>query len=430
MTNTEDLAISDLAAEPAPELTEPPTIAAPDQHGSAISSFRAIWLVARREIRTRLATRSFRAITGLLALAALAAVLAANHFGGTTAPLAIGSTNEELTQTVQGAVHQSGMNATVGTVSNMLSGEQALRDETLDALVTTAVDGNGFEVIVYQRLNPALQTLFDSIARESLLADQIRELGGDPSTIAETVAQAHAPVTTLDTAAPLNTASFVLAYLTGVLMFISLMLGAQVVAQGVVEEKSSRVVEVLLATLKPWELMAGKVVGIGIAILIQVGTVVAVAAAAATWTGLLADTGLELGWMLLWSLAWFLIGFATFAVLFAALASLVSRQEELGSVVTPVTMLMLLPYFIGLSVLPQDPHNSLGTALSFVPFFAPFLMPIRVALGVASGWQMGAALLVSLAALPLLIWLAGRIYQNAVLKTGGRTKLKDALRPA
>lgn len=408
-----------------------PVLAAPRTpagiRAGSISSLRAIWLVARREVRTRLATKSFRIISALLALAALAGVLLANHLGGTTAPLAIGTTEEALSQSVRSVVHDAGMSATVGTVSNLLSGEQSLRDGALDALLTPGTDGRAFEVIVYRELDPGLQSLFDAIARESTLAQQITALGGDPAEVAAHLAAAQVPVTTLEPPEQRNAAHFVVAYATGMLMFISLMLGAQIVAQGVVEEKSSRVVEVLLATVKPWELMAGKVLGIGIAILLQVGSVVAVAAIAARFTGLLTGTGLHLGWTLLWALLWFLIGFVTFAVLFAALGSLVSRQEEVGSVVTPVTMLMLVPYFIGLSVLPQDPHNSVAGVLSFVPFFAPFLMPIRAALGVAPMWQIWLSLLLSLAALPLLIWLAGRIYRNAVLRTGGRTKVRDAL---
>lgn len=429
MTATDGVDKPPEVADPDAIVEPPAALAPPNPSGSAIGGFRAIWLVARREIRTRLATRSFRAITGFLALAGLVGVLVASHFGGTTAPLAIGSTDEALTQVVQRVVHSSGIDATVGTVSSRQSGEQALRDESLDALISPGTDGHPLEVTVYRDINPQLRALFDGITRESLLADQISALGGDPAAIINQ-ADLSTPVLVLEAPAQTNTANFVIAYLTGIVMFISLMLGAQVVAQGVVEEKSSRVVEVLLATVKPWELMAGKVLGIGITILLQVVTLAAVAAVAATVTGLLAGTGFELGWMLLWSLAWFLLGFATFSVLFAALASLVSRQEELGTVVTPVTMLMFFPYILGLSVLPQDPQNSLATALSFVPFFAPFLMPIRAALGVASTWQMIVSLLLSLAALPLLVWFAGRIYQNAVLRTAGRTKLRDALRPA
>jgi ABC-2 type transport system permease protein len=131
-----------------------------------------------------------------------------------------------------------------------------------------------------------------------------------------------------------------------------------------------------------------------------------------------------------WLVVFFLIGFATFAMMLAALASTVSRQEEVSSVVMPGLMLSIIPYVIGIGVLLPNPEAQLGTVLSMVPFFAPFLMPLRVSLGVAEGWQIAVALVVSIALLPALAWVAGKIYSVAVLRTGARVKLRDALKSA
>jgi ABC-2 type transport system permease protein len=216
--------------------------------------------------------------------------------------------------------------------------------------------------------------------------------------------------------------------IVGILLFVALMNAGQLVAQGVVEEKTSRVVELLLATLRPWQLMAGKVLGIGGVGLAQLVVVVGSAVAVALGFGILESTSLDIGSVAVWALVWFVVGFATYALVLAALAALVSRQEDIGSVTGPVLALMIVPYIIGISIAPYDPDNSIVVILSFVPFAAPFIMPIRQALGTAEGWEVALSLGLSLAVIPVLVWLAGRIYSNAVLYAGGRVKLKDALR--
>jgi ABC-2 type transport system permease protein len=131
-----------------------------------------------------------------------------------------------------------------------------------------------------------------------------------------------------------------------------------------------------------------------------------------------------------WAVIWFLLGYLAYALMFAALGALVSRQEDVGGVTAPALMLIILPYVLGISILPADPNNSFLATASLIPLFSPTLMPMRIALGVAPAWQI--ALSVSLTALLIvaMVWLAGRIYGNAVLRTGSRVALRDALRAA
>jgi len=213
-------------------------------------------------------------------------------------------------------------------------------------------------------------------------------------------------------------------------MFISLQLCGAMIAQGVVEEKSSRVVELLLATVRPWQLMAGKVLGIGVIGLGQVVVLVAAAAGSAAGFGLLDGMDLNLGATVLWTIAWFLIGFTMYALLFAAAAALVSRQEDVGTVTTPILMLMMIPYIVSVSVAPFAPDSPVVVWLSYLPFTSPLIMPTRVAVGGVEMWQVAVVMAVNIALVPLLVWLAGRIYSNAVLRSGARIKLKDALRAA
>jgi ABC-2 type transport system permease protein len=131
----------------------------------------------------------------------------------------------------------------------------------------------------------------------------------------------------------------------------------------------------------------------------------------------------------LWLLVWFLLGFFMYALVFAAAAALVSRQEEVAAVVTPASMLVVLGYVVGISVLPSDPDNGFAELLSLIPTFAPTLMPMRLAMGGVPVWQSVLSVTLVVALIPALVWLAGRIYRNAVMRTGARVKLRDAFKP-
>jgi ABC-2 type transport system permease protein len=131
---------------------------------------------------------------------------------------------------------------------------------------------------------------------------------------------------------------------------------------------------------------------------------------------------------IVWLIVWFLLGYAAYSLAFAGVASLVSRQEDVASVVTPVLMLLIVGYVIGISILPSTPGSGFVAALSLIPIFAPTLMPVRLALGVVPAWQAAVSLAGMIVVIPLLLWLSARIYQNAVLRSGARVKLREAWR--
>ncbi|GAB2456201.1 ABC transporter permease [Xylanimonas ulmi] len=392
-----------------------------------LSPARATWLIAQREVSTRMRQRSYLITTALLVVAVVAGILVAHATAGGGSTVAVGATDQTTATAVEQALDAAGLDATVTTVTDRAAGERQVRDGDLDALIVPA-DGGSLTTVVDRELNARLAPVLDGLARQQALTAQITALGGDPTTVAAAVGQAGVQVDALDPPVERDLTQVIAGYLVGIVMFMALMMCSQLVAQGVVEEKTSRVVELLLATVRPSHLMAGKVAGIGLVGLIQVAVTVGAAAIASSATGLLDTSGLRVGPTLVWALVWFLVGFVTYAFVLAALAALVSRQEEVSSVITPVTMLMLLPYIYGISVLPWDPANALARTLSFIPLLSPFLMPMRLALGTAPLWEPFVALALALAVVPLLIWLSGRIYANAVLRTGARVRLKDALR--
>ncbi|MDR0482283.1 MAG: ABC transporter permease [Cellulomonadaceae bacterium] len=386
---------------------------------------QSIWLIAEREITTRAKQKSFRILTAVLVLAVVLSMVVIHLVAGEITSTTIATTNPTTSTVVEHAMTASEVDVTVSTVTDESAAKDKVTAGDLDALVVPAADGS-LEVFVDTRIDPTVAAVLNGVAQQQALAVQVSNLGGDPAAVSAAVGTAHATVTPLGQPDDQDAGQLIAGMMVGILMAISIMLSAQYVAQGVVEEKTSRVVELLLSTVKPTQLMAGKVLGIGLLGLLQVALVVGAAAVTSHFTGVLDTSALQMGPLVAWALVWFIVGYAIFSLIIAALAALVSRQEEVGSVTMPVTVFMMIPYMVGISVLPQDPTNHFATVLSYVPGASSLLMPIRDSLGVVSVPQQLIALAIAIAVIPLLVWVAGRIYSNAVLRTGGRIKLKDA----
>jgi ABC-2 type transport system permease protein len=211
-----------------------------------------------------------------------------------------------------------------------------------------------------------------------------------------------------------------------VLLYSLLILFGQFVAQGVVEEKSSRVVELLLATMRPWQLLAGKIIGLGLLGFLQMLVIAVVGVAGALAFDVVSVPGRLIGTVVT-VVAWFVVGYAFYASVFAAAASLVSRQEDLGSVITPASIVLILGFVIAIQAA-QDPGSTLATVTSFLPGMSPMVMPVRQAAGDAAWWEVGVAVLVMLVAIAVVVRIGGRVYAGALLRTGGKVKLREALK--
>lgn len=393
-----------------------------------LSSGKAIRLIASREIRVRLASKAYLwttvafvavVVVGGVVLNLVMSNQGSKHVGITSAAASV-------TAPLEASAEAIGVAVETRAVADQAAGEQLLVAGEIDALVTAVTPR--LQVVVQQTLDSSLAPLFGTLAQQFALVDAVQSLGGDPAEVSGQVAQATPDITSLEPEPQVDGGQIAAGYLAGILLFIALMTSGQLVAQGVVEEKSSRVVELLLATVRPWQLMAGKVLGIGTVGLAQVALVVGAGVGTAYVLGLLDDTSLNLGATALWALIWFVIGFASYALVLAALGALVSRQEDVGSVIGPVTALMIIPYIVAISIAPWSPDSPIVVWLSYIPFCAPMVMPVRIALGAVEGWEIALSVALSLAVIPVLVWLAGRVYSNAVLHSGGRVKLKDALR--
>ncbi|MBP2340587.1 ABC-2 type transport system permease protein [Saccharothrix coeruleofusca] len=395
---------------------------------STLTPGRAVFLVARREFLTRVRAKSFLwgtvvIVAVLVGYVLLQAVLFDRvgrdvvAFNGQATALA-------------GAVEQTAQSLSydieVVDAADVADAERRVREGELDALVTGAADA--LRVVVKDRLDEQLRTALDLVVKQQVLSAQLAEAGLDPATVTANVARAQTAVVALEPEDDQEGPRLAIGLVIAGLLYYSLLVYGTMVAQGVVEEKSSRVVELLLATLRPWQLLLGKVVGLGAVGLVQLLLIGGLGVLLSSLSGVLDVAGLA-GGALATGVLWYLLGFFLYATVFAAAASLVSRQEELQSVLTPISMVIIIAFVVGINLMIQDPSGTAVTVLSLLPPFAPIMMPGRMAVGVAPAWQVLLAVLLALLAIAAITWLGGRVYANAVLRTGARVRLRDALRP-
>jgi len=349
--------------------------------------------------------------------------------GGSDATLGVTSQSGPLAEPIKVAARQVGQTVDVKTVDEK-AGRQQVVDGSLDALVIGDGSDGKLRVVVKKDLDDNLHNALNVLAGQIALNKSITDLGGDPAQVRSEIANAQVDVEALEKPYPYQSAQLILGIVAGILIYMSLMLNGQMVAQGVVEEKSSRVVELLLSTIRPWQLMAGKVLGIGFVGFVQMVVIGGVGVAFALGLDVLSISVSAAVGTVIWLVVWYLLGFIMYSLVFAALAALVSRQEDVGGVITPALMFVIVGYVFGISVLPSQPDSVLAEVLSVIPVFAPTLMPMRLAMGGVPVWEQVVSVGLVLALIPALVWLAGRIYANAVMRSGARVKLKDALRPA
>ena len=215
------------------------------------------------------------------------------------------------------------------------------------------------------------------------------------------------------------------AIIMSMLLFMAIIVYGNLVLTGVAEEKSSRVVEVLLARMPARNLLAGKVAGIGLLGFAQVAVTALAALLAALAAGSARIPAVS-GGVLAWVVAWFILGYAIYAMAYGALGSLASRAEDASNVAAPVSYILGAAYFASFMVVNSNPDSAGSKLISLFPATAPFAMSGRIAIGAAAWWEPVIAVALTVAAIAGLVVLAGRVYTGAILHTGPTLKLSDA----
>ena len=391
------------------------------------TTFGDIGLVAAREVRERTRGRIYRVGTLLmLAVVAAAIVIPTLNKKASTTPRVgvVGSLAPPLRAAVISAGSEIHVTVHLVTESGLASAEKDLRAGRLDVVV------DGERIILSQAI-----TASDT----STIAEFARNLSEGLSTLA-TIAAAHlspaqtsalahpiaVPITGL-TAATTKGAAQGTSIIGLILLFVLLSQYSAWILLGVAEEKSSRVVEVLLATVTAIHLLAGKVIGIGAAALAQASVIVifALLLAKAVGSDVLQGTApVELAS----SLLWLVLGYAFYCWVYAAAGSLAERQDQLQSLTFPLSIPMLVGYIVSITAASSGNASLFFKVLAYLPPTAPFAMPVLVGLGQATWWEFFGAAMISVVSTVCVARFAAGIYRRAILRTGRRVKLREVLR--
>jgi ABC-2 type transport system permease protein len=379
-----------------------------------------IWVIGRRELTTRARSRAFRISSVVLLVSLiLGIVVPAVFLRGTDryTVAVVSPADGALAAAVASQADAAGLTVTTREVTDRATAVQLVEVGTVAAAVAPG------EVVWKSNPDARLAPPIDAALARIAVAERARALGLTSAQVTGLFAAA-APTVTLLHATPDRGAQTVIALAGMILLFAALTFYGSFVLTGVVEEKSSRVVEVLLARVRPADLLAGKVLGIG---LLGIGQFVALAAVAAVALQIVRPANLPSGVTPLIAIVvvWFVLGYSFYSVLYGALGALATRSEEAQAAAAPLTVVLVLIYFGAFSAI-GTPTAWWVTVGSLFPPTAPIFMPLRVGLTDVPAWQMILAVVLMLGAIAGMIQVGGRLYQGAVLHTAGRLRIRQA----
>ena len=384
-----------------------------------MSAASAVRLVAGREVRERGRSKGFWIATSLLLLGVTAAIVVpavlGHHRQQTFRVGTVGAAPPGLLSSVTAEAAALGGTARVRALGSAAAARSALDADALDLVIES-----GTAVLVRgPNTDPSVATLAQLVARDVAVQARLRAAGVPAGRIRGSFAAAPAPVRSLIPVTPGNQASRAIVVLGTIILYLGLVTYGGWVTSGVLEEKSSRVAEVILSAVRPRELLAGKVIGIGLLGLGQFAAIALAGTFAAISVGrhLPPSTPGAIGLIAVW----FLLGYAFYCCAFAAAGAASSRQAEAPVAAGPLTLLILLGYLASLAI-QSNPDGVLARVTPFIPPLAPLAMPARMLLGHAAPWELPASAAVTLAATYGLVRLAGRAYSGTILRSGSRTR--------
>jgi ABC-2 type transport system permease protein len=223
-----------------------------------------------------------------------------------------------------------------------------------------------------------------------------------------------------------STTSFYVAYVLFFLMYMVVLIYGMNVARSIIEEKTSRVFEVLLATIKPDELLAGKILGVGAVGLTQVGIWMVAAGLLLARAGTMSGVHLSLA-QAVFFIIYFALGYALYSSVAAALGAMTNSEQELQQ----LNMFLMMPlFFCMLMLVPiiTNPNSTLSRIVSEIPFCAPLLMNLRISMSMPQPWEIGLSIVLIVVTIYAVLWLSSRIYRVGILMYGKKPNLPEILR--
>jgi len=407
-----------------------------------------IWLIARREYLERIRTRAFLIATILIPVLMGGFVFGSGYLSSrakSAAHIAIVSTDSTFAADLKNQLH-SGKNSSRMTVDLLQPSEATRARLDLDLKgkgeltgylwVTAAapssvratfaarptftyVPRSAGDITTEQTLSSAIQEVLtrEGLARQGMNAPDIATL--------------MTPVAIDTSKTGSSRAAFGAAYLLFFLMYMVIMLYGMNTARSIIEEKTSRIFEVMLSTIKPDEMLAGKILGVGAVGITQIGVWMLAA-------GLLGSTPLATGIMggghapisliqIFFFVAYFIFGFLVYSSIAAALGAMTNSEQELQQLnmflVLPLAFCMLM-----LFVIVPAPNSTLAQVVSLIPFCSPLLMNFRISLTTVPPWQIGLSFVLMTFTILAILWVASRIYRVGILMYGKKPNLPEILR--
>jgi ABC-2 type transport system permease protein len=385
-----------------------------------VGTARAATLVAKREFGERIRARAFQISTAItVVIVAAVAILAGVLSDEGPTEYEVGAQGPEaaaIAAAARAAAPSIDADVTVRRYRSPADARAAVRDEDVDAALV------GDAIVTLDGADEELEQLLQAAGRQVRSAGILRDEGLSGAEARRALEPPALPTRSLD--GEEDEGEEGVAFAASLLLYLQLIVYGLAVASGVVEEKASRVVEVLLAAIPPRALLAGKIAGIGAVGLLQMLLVTGVGLGLASASGAVEVDAGQAGTLAV-VLIWFLLGYLVWAALFAMAGAIVSRQEDLGSSTSVLTLLLVASYLLAFPAL-EDPDSTLAVAGSIVPLSSPIIMPSLVALGEASAVELVASLALFGVAIAVLVPIGARIYENAVLRMGKPLKLREA----
>ena len=394
-----------------------------------MSTWETLKLVVKRELIERGKSKAFLISTLFTILLLTAAIALPVFLGQRTQSYDVGLVGEGNQAIIDAAISlgnadedDGGVEITTVDLDSVAALESALDDETVEIGL---VEGSELVTPAGTGADGSLERLL----QEAAAAVALDELSGEAARAAEILSVDTLDVRSLSTLDSADRDARVLVALGGLfLMYMAILSYGSWTLAGVTEEKTSRVVEVLLATVKPWQLLAGKIIGIGILGLTQFIATIAIAIVAVRVTGAFELPAIPVASLPLLVL-WFVLGYALYATGMGAAGALVSRMEDAQSVATPFTIMSVIGFFVSFQVL-DDPSSTLARVTSLFPPTAPFAAPVRAAFGAIPWWEMTLSVVLMMISIVVLVRFAGRAYSGGLLRFGNKVSWKEAVRSA
>jgi len=382
------------------------------------SGRRSILLVAWREITERTQSRAFLISTLAIIAVVMAGVIVPALNDQTTRVRAgiTGATPNALQLALRDTARANDARLELRRYPTVTAGETAVRNGDADVLIVA-----GEKLVWNTKPDAKLAAVVTGAMQRVRFSTRAEALG--ITTAQATTLLAPVPARTLDTADPDQEAREAIAFVSFILLLMMLLTYGTAVAEGIAQEKGTRVMELLVCRVRPRDLLAGKVLGIGLVGLGQM--LLALLAGGAAIVALdTVEAPAAVPAALASAVLWFALGYAFWSVALAAVGALVSRVEDLQAAIAPLTWTMTLCALTAV-VAAESPDAWYSRLASLLPITAPFAMPVRIAVGDVPAWESVLAVAIITAATYGLVRLGGAVYSGSLLRTGARPRLRD-----